>query len=287
MQCGFCTPGIVMSLVELLEREPDPSGEAIADVLGGHLCRCTGYVKIREAAEEAVAADRGGVMTAVFGAPLKRKEDPRLLRGDGRYLADLKAHGMLAAAIVRSPHPHALIRSVDASAAREDPADGRGAHRGRPAGAAAAALHRCRGDDEAVQPAGDRLGQGALRRRAGGGRGRRGPLRGGGRRRAGRRRLRTAPRGCRRRAGDGAGRPDRPRGDQRLRHPRIQDRRPATPRSRRPRTSSPSASRPSATPGCRWRRAARSPTGTRAPRRSRSRARPRCRTRSSATSARA
>jgi aerobic carbon-monoxide dehydrogenase large subunit len=60
-------------------------------------------------------------MSRVFGAPLKRKEDPRLLRGDGRYLADLKGHGMLAAAIVRSPHPHAWIRSVDASGAREDP----------------------------------------------------------------------------------------------------------------------------------------------------------------------
>jgi aerobic carbon-monoxide dehydrogenase small subunit len=54
MQCGFCTPGIVMSLVELLERDPGPSEAAIAEVLGGHLCRCTGYVKIREAAEEAV-----------------------------------------------------------------------------------------------------------------------------------------------------------------------------------------------------------------------------------------
>jgi aerobic carbon-monoxide dehydrogenase small subunit len=54
MQCGFCTPGIVMSLVELLEREPDPSEETIREVLGGHLCRCTGYVKIREAAGEAV-----------------------------------------------------------------------------------------------------------------------------------------------------------------------------------------------------------------------------------------
>jgi len=54
MQCGFCTPGIVMSLVELLERDPGPSERAIAAVLGGHLCRCTGYVKIREAAEEAV-----------------------------------------------------------------------------------------------------------------------------------------------------------------------------------------------------------------------------------------
>jgi carbon-monoxide dehydrogenase small subunit len=54
MQCGFCTPGIVMSLVELLEREADLSEGAIREVLGGHLCRCTGYVKIREAAEEAV-----------------------------------------------------------------------------------------------------------------------------------------------------------------------------------------------------------------------------------------
>jgi carbon-monoxide dehydrogenase large subunit len=60
-------------------------------------------------------------MTGVVGAPLKRKEDPRLLRGDGRYLADLKAHGMLSAVVVRSSHPHAWIRSVDASAAREDP----------------------------------------------------------------------------------------------------------------------------------------------------------------------
>jgi aerobic-type carbon monoxide dehydrogenase small subunit (CoxS/CutS family) len=58
MQCGFCTPGIVMSLVQLLEHDKDPSREAIADVLGGHLCRCTGYVKIREAAEEAVRLAR-------------------------------------------------------------------------------------------------------------------------------------------------------------------------------------------------------------------------------------
>ena len=58
MQCGFCTPGIVMSLVELLERQPDPPEEAIREALGGHLCRCTGYVKIREAADEAVRLTR-------------------------------------------------------------------------------------------------------------------------------------------------------------------------------------------------------------------------------------
>jgi len=59
LQCGFCTPGIVMSLVELLERDAQPSEDAIADVLGGHLCRCTGYVKIREAAAEAVRLTGG------------------------------------------------------------------------------------------------------------------------------------------------------------------------------------------------------------------------------------
>jgi aerobic-type carbon monoxide dehydrogenase small subunit (CoxS/CutS family) len=54
MQCGFCTPGIVLSLVELLEREPEPSEEQVLETLGGHLCRCTGYTKIREAVTEAV-----------------------------------------------------------------------------------------------------------------------------------------------------------------------------------------------------------------------------------------
>jgi aerobic-type carbon monoxide dehydrogenase small subunit (CoxS/CutS family) len=53
MQCGFCTPGIVMSTLELLEHHPEPSHEQIKEWLGGHLCRCTGYVKIVEAVEEA------------------------------------------------------------------------------------------------------------------------------------------------------------------------------------------------------------------------------------------
>jgi carbon-monoxide dehydrogenase small subunit len=54
MQCGFCTPGIVMSVVELLEHNPRPEREEVLDALGGHLCRCTGYVKIVEAVDEAV-----------------------------------------------------------------------------------------------------------------------------------------------------------------------------------------------------------------------------------------
>ena len=47
-QCGFCTPGMIMSAEALLRRNPDPSDDEIRDALSGNLCRCTGYVKIIE-----------------------------------------------------------------------------------------------------------------------------------------------------------------------------------------------------------------------------------------------
>ncbi len=50
-QCGFCTPGMLMSAVALLARNPDPTREEIARALSGNLCRCTGYTKIFEAVE--------------------------------------------------------------------------------------------------------------------------------------------------------------------------------------------------------------------------------------------
>jgi carbon-monoxide dehydrogenase small subunit len=55
LQCGFCTPGFVMSITELLQRTSDPSEEDIVDTLGGHICRCTGYQAIREAVHAAIA----------------------------------------------------------------------------------------------------------------------------------------------------------------------------------------------------------------------------------------
>jgi carbon-monoxide dehydrogenase large subunit len=56
-----------------------------------------------------------------IGAPLRRKEDPRLLRGDGVYVADVQVAGALHAAFVRSPYAHARVRSVDLAAARQQP----------------------------------------------------------------------------------------------------------------------------------------------------------------------
>jgi 2-furoyl-CoA dehydrogenase 2Fe-2S iron sulfur subunit len=53
LQCGFCTPGILMSFTDYLQRNPRPSDAEIRDVLGGHLCRCTGYTGIVAAIKEA------------------------------------------------------------------------------------------------------------------------------------------------------------------------------------------------------------------------------------------
>src|SRR6202047_1174253 len=52
LQCGFCTPGILMSFTDYLARNPKPTTEEIRDVLSGHICRCTGYAGIVAAVEE-------------------------------------------------------------------------------------------------------------------------------------------------------------------------------------------------------------------------------------------
>jgi aerobic-type carbon monoxide dehydrogenase small subunit (CoxS/CutS family) len=52
-QCGYCTPGILITAKALLDAEPNPSRERICEALSGNLCRCTGYLQIVEAVEEA------------------------------------------------------------------------------------------------------------------------------------------------------------------------------------------------------------------------------------------
>lgn len=58
-QCGYCSPGFLLAAKELLARNPDPDRQTIREELAGNLCRCTGYVKIYEAVEQAAAEMRG------------------------------------------------------------------------------------------------------------------------------------------------------------------------------------------------------------------------------------
>ncbi len=67
-QCGFCTPGILMSAWGLLLRSPSPSRDEIKEALGGNLCRCTGYTKIYEAVE----------LAATVGPTARRRVPPTL-----------------------------------------------------------------------------------------------------------------------------------------------------------------------------------------------------------------
>jgi aerobic carbon-monoxide dehydrogenase small subunit len=60
VQCGFCTPGLVMAAHDLLRHVTDPSDDEIREALAGNLCRCTGYQKIMDAVHLAAAPRRGG-----------------------------------------------------------------------------------------------------------------------------------------------------------------------------------------------------------------------------------
>jgi carbon-monoxide dehydrogenase small subunit len=64
LQCGFCTPGFLMSLVPFLAENPDPSDEEIRDAVGGVLCRCTGYHNIALAVRRAADAMAGAAAAA-------------------------------------------------------------------------------------------------------------------------------------------------------------------------------------------------------------------------------
>ena len=66
VQCGFCTPGMILSAIALLEENPHPSEDEIRDYLRGNLCRCTGYIKIIDAIN--LAAER-------MAKQLERRED--------------------------------------------------------------------------------------------------------------------------------------------------------------------------------------------------------------------
>ncbi|HXV07952.1 MAG TPA: (2Fe-2S)-binding protein, partial [Burkholderiales bacterium] len=64
LQCGYCTPGILMSATQFLERVPQPSEQQVREMLSGHLCRCTGYTNIVRAVLDAAAQRRSPVSDA-------------------------------------------------------------------------------------------------------------------------------------------------------------------------------------------------------------------------------
>ena len=120
-QCGICTPGMLMSSLAFLKSGDEPSEQAIADALGGVLCRCTGYRKIVAAV---MAAARGEVesmagplpSTASVGQSIPRLDGAPKVNGQDLFGADAIPDDALHLKIIRSPHAHARFTLGDLSA---------------------------------------------------------------------------------------------------------------------------------------------------------------------------
>jgi xanthine dehydrogenase molybdenum-binding subunit len=132
IQCGFCTPGMIMSAKALLDQNPSPSDEEIVKAIQPNLCRCTGYSSIIKAIKAAASEIRGdgyippavpGRISALRVVGNNAPKPDAVLKATGKalYAADLYFEGMLYAKVLRSPYPHARILRLDASRAESFP----------------------------------------------------------------------------------------------------------------------------------------------------------------------
>jgi len=114
LQCGYCTPGMILSSKAMLDEVHDVTVEDIREKLSGNLCRCTGYTKIVEAVRceahnHGEPCDTQGVKVDAVGQ----------VTGSAKYTDDFTLPRMLYGKILRSPHAHARILSVDTSNAEK------------------------------------------------------------------------------------------------------------------------------------------------------------------------
>jgi CO/xanthine dehydrogenase Mo-binding subunit/aerobic-type carbon monoxide dehydrogenase small subunit (CoxS/CutS family) len=131
-QCGYCIPGMVMAATAAIRANPFVGHEEIKERLGGNICRCTGYQKIFDAVELARDVLNGRTPATALaeeepeggrfiGANVRRIDAPSKVSGALKYAGDMVMPGMLHMAVLRSPHAHARIVSIDTSEAEQMP----------------------------------------------------------------------------------------------------------------------------------------------------------------------
>jgi len=129
IQCGYCTPGMVMTSLAFIKENPNPTADEIRESISGNLCRCTGYKKIIEAISEYAAELNGKIPVpgkkdtvesggfSVVGKPRPYIEAVKKVKGEADYADDIKIKNSLYCKFLRSTYPHARIDEIDISEA--------------------------------------------------------------------------------------------------------------------------------------------------------------------------
>ncbi len=126
IQCGFCTPGMILTALDFLTSNPNPTTEEIKIALSGNLCRCTGYKKIIDAVSEYIKETQINPVTKTPLPEIKGKivgvgrpliEAAKKAQGLADYADDYQMKDALHVKFLRSLYPHARINSIDTDAA--------------------------------------------------------------------------------------------------------------------------------------------------------------------------
>ncbi len=135
IQCGFCTPGMVMTALDFVSKNENPTYDEVRDALSGNVCRCTGYKKVIQAVVEyakeiaesknksrrieviKVESNRKSKHTVGIGRPYI--EATKKVKGAADYADDIKIKNALHCKLLRSIYPHARILKIDTSKAEK------------------------------------------------------------------------------------------------------------------------------------------------------------------------
>ena len=126
VQCGFCTPGMIMCAKALIDQNPEPTREDVKKAIRGNICRCTGYIKIEDAILMAAHYFRNNIPVednpeeGRIGQRFRRIDAFEKALGTGVYTDDIEIEGMLYVSALRTPYPKARIIRIDTTELEND-----------------------------------------------------------------------------------------------------------------------------------------------------------------------
>ncbi|MGD1819968.1 MAG: selenium-dependent xanthine dehydrogenase [Pleomorphochaeta sp.] len=128
VQCGFCTPGMILAAKALIDVNDNPTPEEVKKAIRGNICRCTGYIKIEQAILDCARYFRENLQIpnvnndeAKLGTRFLRPDAIEKALGRGVFTDDIYIEGMLHLKVLRSAYPRARVVKLDVSKAEEHP----------------------------------------------------------------------------------------------------------------------------------------------------------------------